>query len=327
MPLRPFGRQRVSTQPCMQVGFYRTLCTSREMGESRQSSCFAWSGGQTRERRGGRRGRPGRGDRVGTVLGHHSQPGDSVRHVRPGMASWSLCGSCLASHNDLMDGSALSTLRLLRVAVLPRHLIPAKDEMRKGPLAMSPRALATWPLTCPSLQCGPDSHFTGCCPWRPHSRCGRNQSLDLPSPRPPLTVPHGCLLPFLGQHCTSRQSWHWMGTGGSHGRTAPRKALWSSESPFSLPSVWGRVPTMGAAATASSAVPRGTGCRHSQALPCPGTGRPISGFLQNFRNHVIRPLDLMSETLTNPICILTHGGLIFIQKTQPTGVVIKESET
>ena len=72
---------------------------------------------------------------------------------------------------------------------------------------MSPRAPATWPLTCPSLKCGPDSLFTGCCPWRPHSRCRRNQSLDLPSPRP-----HSLFL--TGVFCPS-----WVNTTrpGNHG--------------------------------------------------------------------------------------------------------------
>ena len=39
--------------------------------------------------------------------------------------------------------------------------------MRKGPLAMSPRTPDTWPLTCPSLQCGPTPTSQGAAPGGP----------------------------------------------------------------------------------------------------------------------------------------------------------------
>lgn len=114
---------------------------------------------------------------------------------------------CLASCDDLTDRSALSTLRLLRAAVLPEHLMPQKDEDEEGTPGHIPQSTGYLALDLPQPPVWPDSHFTRCCAWRSHSRCGRNHSLDPPSPCPPLTIPHGCLLPCLTQHHTSRQSW------------------------------------------------------------------------------------------------------------------------
>lgn len=183
----------------------------------------------------------------------------------------------LASCDDLTDHSALSTLRL-RAAVLPEHLMPQKDEDEGGTPGHVPQSTGYLALDLPQPPVWPDSHFTRCCAWRSHSRCGRNHSLDPPSPCPPLTIPHGCLLPCLTQYRTSRRSW-------CVDRWIPRQNC-SQEGPLvirepvCLPSVWGRVPTVGAVATPSPSVPRGAGSQHSQALPCPGTGHPILGFLQ-----------------------------------------------
>lgn len=114
---------------------------------------------------------------------------------------------CLASCDDLTDHSALSTLRLLRAAVLPEHLMPQKDEDEEGTPGHIPQSTGSLALDLPQPPVWPDSQFTRCCAWRSHSRCGRNRSLDPPSPCPPLTIPHRCLLPCLTQHRTSRQSW------------------------------------------------------------------------------------------------------------------------
>ena len=108
----------------------------------------------------------------------------------------SLWLQCLASCDDRIDGSALSTLRLLRAAVLPEHLVLGKDDDEEGTTGHVPQNTGYLALDLPQPPVWPDSHFTGCCPWMSHSRCGRNQSLDL--------HPHVLHSPFLtGVFCPS----------------------------------------------------------------------------------------------------------------------------
>lgn len=97
-----------------------------------------------------------------------------------------------------------------------------------------------------------------------------------------------------------------MWTDGSHARIAPR-ALWSSKSLFCLPSVWGRVPTVGAAATPSPSVPRGAGSRHSQALPTALVlATPSWVFFSSLGTMSSDFLDLMSKMFTNHMCFETQ---------------------
>lgn len=183
--------------------------------------------------------------------------------------------------------------------------MPQKDEDEEGTPGHIPQSTGSLAHDLPRPPVWPGSHFTRCCAWRSHSRCGRNRSLDPPSPCPPLPVPHRCLLP-CDSSTRPRPGNHGVWTDGSHARIAPREGPLVIKSLFCLPSVWGRVPTVGAAATPSPSVPRGPGPGTHRHCPALVLATPSWVFFNGFRNHVIRLLDLMSKMFTNHMCFETQ---------------------